>query len=88
MIRRWLHRRRFMREHQWTHVHLNEYLDGGLPADDRDRVEVHVGLCPECRRVLQTLRKTVEGLMALRTPAPADLGPSIIDRLRQEPRGS
>lgn len=87
MIRRWLNQRRFMREHEWTHVHLNDYLDGDLAPGQRHRVEEHVGLCPECRRMLQTLRKTVEGLMALRTPAPADLGPGIIERLRQEPQG-
>jgi predicted anti-sigma-YlaC factor YlaD len=87
MIRRWLHQRRFMREHRWTNVHLNEYLDGELGTDERHRVDDHVGLCPECRRMLETLRETVQGLMSLRTPAPADLGPGIIERLRQEPRG-
>lgn len=86
MIRGLLHRRRFMREHRWTDVHLSAYLDDDLAPGERQRVEVHVGLCPECRRVLQTLRKTVEGLMALRTPAPADLAPGIIERLREEPR--
>jgi anti-sigma factor RsiW len=86
MIGRRLQRRRFMREHRWTHVHLNDYLDGELGAEERDRVEEHVGLCPECRRMLETLRKTVQGLMTLRTPAPADLGPGIVERLRQEDR--
>jgi anti-sigma factor RsiW len=81
MIRRVLHQRRFMREHRWTHVRLNDYLDGDLAPAERSRVEEHVGLCPECRRVLETLRKTVEGLMA-----PADLAPGIIERLRREPR--
>ncbi len=88
MIRRWLDQRRFMHEHRWAHVHLNDYLDDDLPPNERHRVEEHVGLCPECRRVLETLRRTVEGLMTLRTPAPADLGPGIIERLRQEPPGS
>jgi len=37
--------------------------------------------------MLRTLRKTVEGLIGLRTYASADLGPGIIERLRREARG-
>ena len=29
-----------------------DYLDGELAGDDRERAEAHVGLCPECRRVV------------------------------------
>jgi len=87
MIRDMWRRRRFMREHEWTHTHLNEYVDGDLGSDERHRVEEHVGLCPECRRVLAALKRTMEGLMSLgRPPAPAGLAPDIIERLRREER--
>ncbi len=80
MLRKW----RFMREHEWTHEHLSEYIDGELPDPDRTRVEDHVGRCPQCRRVLATLRKTVAGLGALMSPtAPAGLVDSVIGRLNE-----
>lgn len=87
MTRRWLQMRRFVREHKWTSVHVNDYLDGDLAPAERERVETHVGLCPECRRLLQALRATLEGLMGLRTNAPVDLKAGIVERLRQEPQG-
>jgi predicted anti-sigma-YlaC factor YlaD len=84
VIRRILARRRYMREHRWTQAHLSEYLDAELASGDLARVEAHVGICPHCRRVLATLRRTLEGLRSLgREPAP-DLADSVIDRLRHE----
>jgi hypothetical protein len=85
MIRSFWHRRRFMREHHWTHAHLSDYLDGELAGDERARVETHVGLCPECRRVLAGLRKTLAALMELRTDGGVDVAGGIIARLRSEP---
>ena len=85
MIRRLLERRRFMRDHRWTHEHLSAYLDGDLEASGRSRVDEHVGLCPQCSRVLATLRRTLEGLHLLRAPAHPGVADSVIDRLRDEP---
>jgi anti-sigma factor RsiW len=85
MIRRLLKRRRFMREHDWTHAHLSDYLDDDLSPHERGRLEDHVGICPQCRRVLRTLRRTLESLMELpveRRPSVAD---GVIERLRGEP---
>lgn len=85
MIRRLLQRSRFMREHKWTHAHLSDYLDDDLSPAERDRLEEHVGMCPQCRRVLRTLRRTLESLMELpleRRPSVAD---GVIERLRDEP---
>lgn len=87
MIRKMFERRRFMREHVWTNAHLDEYVDGELAAEELHRVEEHVGLCPECRRVLAALKRTMDGLMSLgRPPAPAGLASSIIDRVRRDDR--
>ena len=84
MIRRLLERRRFMREHRWTHAHLSGYLDRDLDPAERERIEEHVGLCPQCRRVLATLRRTLAGLGELGAPRRPNLADSIVDRLRDE----
>ena len=63
---------------------LSAYLDSELSPDDRRRLEAHAGICPECGRMLATLRRTLEGLRGLsRDPAPpAGLADSVIERLR------
>jgi anti-sigma factor RsiW len=85
MIGTFWQRRRFMREHRFTHAHLSDYLDGELDGHRRARVETHLGLCPECRRVLAGLRRTLAAMMDLRTPPDADVAGGIIARLRSEP---
>lgn len=87
MIRRLLARRRYMREHRWTHAHLSEYLDGELAVEERRRVESHTSVCPQCTRVLATLRRTLERLRALAADRPPGLADGVIERLRQEPAG-
>ena len=84
MIGRWLDRRRFMREHRWTDARLSAYLDRELSKRERHRLEAHAGICPECRRMLATLRRMLAGLRGLsRDPSPpADLADSVIERLR------
>ena len=84
MIRRFLDRRRYMREHRWTHAHISEYIDRELGADERARVEAHVGICPHCSRVLATLRRTLEGLHLLRSQPRPGLAEGIIEQLRGE----
>jgi anti-sigma factor RsiW len=83
MIRRLLERRRFMREHHWTHAHLSDYLDGDLSYSERDRIEQHVGMCPQCRRVLRTLRRTLERPMDLPVEPRPSVADGVIDRLRR-----
>jgi predicted anti-sigma-YlaC factor YlaD len=84
VIRRFLERRRFMRHHRWTQAHLSDYLDGDLQSGDRERVEEHVHWCPECRRLLESLRRTLHGLMDLRVTPAESIAPDVIDRLRRE----
>jgi anti-sigma factor RsiW len=87
MIRGVLARRRYMREHRWTHAHLSEYLDGELADGERRRVEAHTSICPQCTRVLATLRRTLERLRMLSADRPPGLAEGVIERLRQEPAG-
>lgn len=85
MIRRALAKRRFMGEHRWTHAHLSDYLDRELDEGRRERVEDHVSLCPECHRVLATLRRTMEGLRSIGAdPGRESVAGGVIDRLRRE----
>lgn len=83
MIRRLLERRRFMREHEWTHAHLSDYVDEDLSRAERERLEEHVGMCPQCRRVLATLRRTLEGLMKLPVEPRPSVADGVIERLRR-----
>ena len=84
MIRRLLNHTRFMREHRWTHAHLSEYLDQELADEERARVEEHVGLCPQCRRVLATLRRTLERLRDLHGQPEPEMAEGVIERLRAD----
>ena len=84
MIRRLLNRMRYMREHRWTHAHLSAYLDRELADDERARVEDHVGICPHCRRVLATLRRTLERLRDLPASPQPEVAEGVIERLRDE----
>lgn len=84
MIGRWLERRRFMREHRWTGARFSAYFDHELSEQERHRLEAHAGICPECRRMLATLRRMLEGLRGLSRDSspPAGLADSVIERLR------
>ena len=84
MIGRLLRRHRFMREHRWTNAHLSAYVDREMPDDERRRLEAHTSICPECHRMLATLRRTLEGLRGLSgtSGAPSELADSVIERLR------
>jgi predicted anti-sigma-YlaC factor YlaD len=84
MIRRLLEHRRFMREHDWTHAHLSDYFEHDLSDGDRERVEDHLNMCPHCRRVLRTLRRTLESLVNLPGEPRRGLADGVIERLRGE----
>ncbi|HEV2058724.1 MAG TPA: zf-HC2 domain-containing protein [Solirubrobacteraceae bacterium] len=78
-IKRWM----FMRQHQWTAARLSDYLDDELSQRDRERVERHTGICPECSRVLATLRRTVRELMGLHEEPLPSVADGVIERLRR-----
>jgi anti-sigma factor RsiW len=39
---------------------VTDYLEGALPAAERERFEEHVGRCDGCRVYLEQLRRTIE----------------------------
>jgi anti-sigma factor RsiW len=75
---------RFMRDHRFTMSHASEYLDGELDERGRRRVEGHTGICPACRRLVESLRRTVDALRGLRGEPEATVADAVIERLRTE----
>jgi predicted anti-sigma-YlaC factor YlaD len=80
----WRERRRFRREHAFATPYLSHLLDGDLDAADGRRIGEHVSRCAECRRVLRTLRRSVESLLGMGVDAPPDIADRVIARLRSE----
>ncbi len=76
-------RRIFMRQHRWTHARLSDYLDGELSHRDEERVEQHTRICPECSRLLATLRGTLRELMGLHDEPLPSVADGVIERLRR-----
>jgi anti-sigma factor RsiW len=79
----------FRLDHRWVPAHLSAYLDGELDARGRARVDRHAPVCPECGRLLQSVR----GMLALlsvqpraRRSAPTELVTAVRARLT-EPGG-
>jgi anti-sigma factor RsiW len=38
---------------------ITDYLEGTLPAGDRERFDAHLELCPGCRAYLDQMRTTI-----------------------------
>lgn len=79
---------RFMREHRWTGAHMSDYIDQELSEAERHRLEEHAHLCPQCHRMLATLRRTVSGLGSLGQRTEAGMGhgvaEGVLDRFRKD----
>lgn len=63
---------------------LSEYLDGDLASGERRKLEAHVRDCARCRRLLDSLAKTVAALGSIGTAAPPGLADSVIAAVRAE----
>ena len=59
---------------------LSAHLDHELSAPERRRTEEHLGECPDCRRELEGLRRTVRRLRELERLAPPEIIGSQIRR--------
>jgi anti-sigma factor RsiW len=52
---------------------LMAYLDGTLPLAQRMNFKLHISLCPDCRRYIDSYKKTIEiGRIANDVPPIAD----------------
>jgi anti-sigma factor RsiW len=57
---------------------LSDYVDGELEAAMCAQLEAHLAECPNCRVMVDTLRKTIT---LYRTQTPAELPSDVEDRL-------
>jgi anti-sigma factor RsiW len=68
---------------------MSAYLDGELASSRRTRMERHVKVCPECRRLLASLRRMLGALHGLPPPAGGadalQIAASVRLRLREPP---
>jgi tetratricopeptide (TPR) repeat protein len=68
---------------EWTD-RLSDYLDGELPADERDAVDEHLRNCASCAAVLNDLKRVVARAAAADArPPQADLWRGIAARLNE-----
>lgn len=76
----------FMLDHRFTMRHAAPYAGDELDARRAARVERHTSRCPQCRELVETLKRTVAGLRGLRDGARAegDVAAGVIARLRRE----
>jgi anti-sigma factor RsiW len=61
MMRWWRRRRRALVCRDAVAL-MTAYLDGGLSARDRTRLEAHLADCPHCSEYLAQLRVTIDAL--------------------------
>ena len=57
---------------------LTDYLEGALPARERDRLEAHLADCPHCSEYLAQLRATIASAGRVEVD---DLDPEVADDL-------
>jgi anti-sigma factor (TIGR02949 family) len=58
--------------------HLSDYIDGDLEAAICAQLEAHLAECPDCRVMVDTMRKTI---ILYRSQAAAELPSDVKDRL-------
>lgn len=62
---------------------VTDYLEGALPAVDRDRFEAHIAGCPGCTAYLDQMRRTLRALGAIPDDAvPADARETLLRAFR------
>ena len=61
---------------------LMDYLDGTLPLAQRMTFKLHLGLCRDCRRYLDSYKKTIEiGRIAHAAPELSDPPEELIQAI-------
>lgn len=59
---------------------ISEFLDGELDRDLCAKIESHLQDCPECRKCLESLRRTIE---LCRRMAEEEIDPGALERLKR-----
>ena len=71
-------------DHEWARENLQAHLAGGLPADERARLEAHLAVCAECIAEIDATRRferSMDDLFAPVRPKPG-LEERVIRQLR------
>jgi anti-sigma factor RsiW len=69
---------------EWTNQ-LSDYLDGELPADEREAIAAHLKSCPPCAAVLNDLKRVVARASTVAAhPPQADLWAGIAGRIERD----
>jgi len=74
--------RLFLFEHGFTRRRLSAYVDGELDRSERERLERHLGECPECADTSESLERLVTGLALLSRYSPSLLTARVCEALR------
>jgi anti-sigma factor RsiW len=71
-------------DHRFTKGHASAYLEGELSAPQRERVERHTSVCPQCRALLESLRRMLDTLHGLAAPPRRSVTEGALVRLRRD----
>jgi len=69
-------------EHRWSQRRMSDYVDGDMSFRDRERLERHADLCPECGPLRRALFWLTVELRELRRPPERSIAPRVIEHLR------
>jgi anti-sigma factor RsiW len=69
-------------DHSWAPGRMSEYLDGELESGPRRRIERHATDCPECRALLDSLRRMLGALHRLPSQSRGN-GPLLVAAVRR-----
>jgi anti-sigma factor RsiW len=61
---------------------VSDYLEGTLPAAERERFEAHLAECPFCTTYLEQMRTTVAALGSARDRLSEDARAGVLDAFR------
>jgi anti-sigma factor RsiW len=62
---------------------VTDYLEGAMPPWERLRFELHLAMCPACRRYIQQMKQTIATLGELPSePIPPDVEKALLERFR------
>ena len=62
---------------------VTDYLEGAMSLQDRIRFDLHLAVCPECRRYVKQMQQTVEAAGRVPPePIPPEVEAKLLERFR------
>jgi len=69
-------------EHRWSQRRMSDYIDGDMSPRERERLDRHAYLCPECGPLRRALLWLVIELRELRRRPEHSISPQVIEHVR------